>query len=60
MALADGCTGATRVAHDCIKEMELKEYEELVLEVIWEITVENFPAFIAEDDEGTDFFAESR
>jgi len=49
---------AAQLAHDCIKEVKVKEYEELGMEAIWEITVENFPAFIVVDDKGNDFFAE--
>jgi len=30
------------------------------LEAIWKIEVENFPAFIIIDDEGNDFYAETR
>jgi fumarate hydratase class I len=51
---------AAQLAHDCIREVKLKEYEELGMEAIWEITVENFPAFIVVDDKGNDFFAELR
>ena len=49
---------AAQLAHDCIKEVKVKEYEELGMEAIWEITVENFPAFIVVDDKGNDFFSE--
>jgi fumarate hydratase class I len=28
------------------------------MEAIWEITVEDFPAFIVVDDKGNDFFAD--
>ena len=46
-----------RVAQDCIKKVEVLEYEELGMEAIWQIEVENFPAFIVIDDKGNDFFA---
>ena len=49
---------AARLALDCIKKIELQEYEELGMEAIWRIEVENFPAFIVVDDKGNDFFAE--
>ncbi len=49
---------AARLALDCIKKVELQEYEELGMEAIWRIEVENFPAFIIVDDKGNDFFAE--
>ena len=37
--------------------IEVLEYEELGMEAVWEITVENFPAFIVVDDKGNDFFS---
>ena len=49
---------AARLALDCIKKVEVVEYEELGMEAIWKIEVENFPAFIVVDDKGNDFFAE--
>ncbi len=49
---------AARLAQDCIRKVELVEYEELGMEAIWKIEVENFPAFIVVDDKGNDFFAE--
>ncbi len=49
---------AARLAQDCIKKVELVEYEELGMEAIWKIEVEDFPAFIIVDDKGNDFFAE--
>lgn len=48
---------AARLALDCIKKVEVIEYEELGMEAIWRIEVENFPAFIVTDDKGNDFFA---
>ncbi|MEM8795436.1 MAG: fumarate hydratase [Pseudomonadota bacterium] len=49
---------AARLAQDCIKKVEVVEYEELGMEAIWRIDVENFPAFIIIDDKGNDFFKE--
>ena len=49
---------AARLAQDCIKKVEVVEYEELGMEAIWKIEVEDFPAFIIVDDKGNDFFAE--
>ncbi|GAA4894199.1 fumarate hydratase [Tessaracoccus lubricantis] len=49
---------AARLAQDCIKHVEVVEYEELGMEAIWKIDVEDFPAFIVVDDKGNDFFAE--
>jgi fumarate hydratase class I len=49
---------AARLALDCIKKIEVQEYEELGMEAIWRIDVVNFPAFIVVDDKGNDFFAE--
>ena len=48
---------AARLAQDCIKEVELVEYEELGMEAIWKIEIKNFPAFTVVDDKGNDFFA---
>ncbi len=49
---------AARLAQDCIKKVEIVEYEELGMEAVWKIDVEDFPAFIVVDDKGNDFFAE--
>jgi fumarate hydratase class I len=49
---------AARLALDCIKKVEIIEYEDLGMEAIWKIDIENFPAFIIVDDKGNDFFAE--
>jgi fumarate hydratase class I len=51
---------AARLAQDCIKKVELLDYEELGMEAIWKIEVENFPAFIIIDDKGNDFYADIR
>ena len=49
---------AARLAQDCIKKVEVVEYEELGMEAVWRIEVEDFPAFIVVDDKGNDFFTE--
>ncbi len=49
---------AARLAHDCIKKVEVLEYAELGMEAVWRIEVEDFPAFIVVDDKGNDFFAD--
>ncbi|MHA6513258.1 fumarate hydratase [Tessaracoccus sp. Z1128] len=49
---------AARLAQDCIKHVEVVEYEELGMEAVWKIDVVDFPAFIIVDDKGNDFFAE--
>ena len=48
---------AARLAQDCIRKVEVREYEELGREAIWQIEVEDFPAFIVVDDKGNDFFS---
>jgi fumarate hydratase class I len=48
---------AARLAHDCIKRIEVLEYGELGMEAVHRIHVENFPAFIVIDDQGADFYA---
>lgn len=47
---------AARLGKECIKSVKVKEYQELGMEAIWEIEVEDFPAFIIVDDKGNDFF----
>ena len=49
---------AARLAQDCIKSVEVVEYEELGMEAVWKIQVEDFPAFIVVDDKGNDFFTD--
>ena len=49
---------AAILAKNCIKKVEVQEYEELGMEAIWRIEVEDFPAFIVVDDKGNDFFAQ--
>ena len=50
---------AARLAQDCIKKVEVLDFEELGMEAVWKIDVVDFPAFIVVDDKGNDFFAES-
>ncbi|MEN9736389.1 MAG: hypothetical protein RL129_1100 [Actinomycetota bacterium] len=50
---------AARLAKDCIKKVEVLDYEELGMEAVWKIEVEEFPAFIVVDDKGNDFFADT-
>ena len=47
---------AARLAQDCIRKVEVLEYEELGMEAVWRIEVEDFPAFIIIDDKGNDFY----
>ena len=49
---------AARLAQDCIRSVEVVEYEELGMEAVWKIEVEDFPAFIVVDDKGNDFFTD--
>ncbi len=49
---------AARLAQDCIRSVDVLEYEELGMEAVWRIEVEDFPAFIVVDDKGNDFFAD--
>ncbi|MFR9754657.1 fumarate hydratase [Streptomyces sp. TR06-5] len=49
---------AARLAQDCIKKVEVLEYEELGMEAVWRIEVEDFPAFVVVDDKGNDFFTD--
>jgi len=48
---------AAILAKNCIKKVEIQEYEELGMEAIWKIEVQDFLAFIIVDDKGNDFFA---
>ena len=50
---------AARLAQDCIKKVEVLDYEELGMEAVWKIDVVDFPAFIVVDDKGNDFFVET-
>ena len=49
---------AARLAQDCIRKVEVLEYPELGMEAVWQIEVEDFPAFVVVDDKGNDFFAD--
>ena len=48
---------AARLAQDCIKKVEVLDFEELGMEAVFKIDVVGFPAFIVVDDKGNDFFA---
>ena len=50
---------AARLAQDCIKKVEVLDFEELGMEAVYKIDVVDFPAFIVVDDKGNDFFAET-
>jgi fumarate hydratase, class I len=50
---------AARLALDCIKKVEVLDFEELGMEAVWKIDVVDFPAFIVVDHKGNDFFAVS-
>ena len=47
---------AARLGQDCIKNVEVVEFEELGMEAVWKINVYKFPAFIIINDKGEDFF----
>ena len=47
---------AAKLALDSIKKIKVLEFPELGMEAVWEIEVENFPAFIIIDDKGNDFY----
>jgi len=48
---------AARLALDCIKKVEVLDFEDLGMEAVWKIDVVDFPAFIVVDDKGNDFYA---
>ena len=50
---------AAILAQENIKNVELLEYPELGMEAIYQIDVEDFPAFIIVDDKGNDFYSMS-
>ncbi len=50
---------AARLAKDSIRKVEVLEYPELGMEAVWQIEVEDFPAFIVVDDKGNDFYSEA-
>ncbi len=68
-AVTDSCKGyggfylgsiggpAARLAQECIKKVEVLDFEELGMEAVFKIEVLDFPAFIVVDDKGNDFFA---
>ena len=47
---------AAILARNNIKSIKCLEYPELGMEAIWQIEVQDFPAFILVDDKGNDFF----
>ncbi len=47
---------AALLAKENIKSVKVLDFPELGMEAVWEIEVENFPAFILVDDKGNDFF----
>ncbi len=49
---------AAILAQNNIKSIKCLEYPELGMEAIWQIEVENFPAFILVDNKGNDFFTQ--
>jgi fumarate hydratase, class I len=50
---------AALLASDCIRKVEVIDFEELGMEAVWRIEVEDFPAFVVVDDKGNDFFADT-
>jgi len=50
---------AARLAQDCIKKVEVLDFEDLGMEAVYKIDVVDFPAFIVVDEKGNDFFAET-
>ena len=50
---------AARLAQDCIKKVEVLDFEDLGMEAVWKIDVVDFPAFTVVDDKGNDFFAQT-
>ncbi|MDP1712693.1 MAG: fumarate hydratase [Candidatus Nanopelagicaceae bacterium] len=50
---------AARLAQDCIKKVEVLDYEDLGMEAVWKIEIVDFPAFIVIDDKGNDFYAQT-
>ena len=47
---------AAILAEENIRKVECIDFPELVMEAVWKIEVENFPAFILVDDKGNDFY----
>jgi len=48
---------AALLASQSIKKVEVLDMEELGMEAVWKIDVQGFPAFIATNNRGEDFFA---
>ncbi len=48
---------AAILAEENIRKVECIDYPELGMEAVWQIEVEDFPAFILVDDKGNDFFS---
>jgi fumarate hydratase class I len=48
---------AAILAHDNIKSVKQLDFADLGMEAVWEIEVQDFPAFIVVDDKGNDFFS---
>ena len=48
---------AARLAQDCIKKVEVLDFDDLGMEAVYKIDVVDFPAFIIVDDKGNDFYA---
>lgn len=51
---------AATIAQECVRKVELVEFEELGMEAVWKIEVDRFPAFVIVDDKGNDFFKQWR
>ena len=47
---------AARLGRDCIREVKVIDYKDLGMEAVWQIKVQDFPAFIITDNKGGDFF----
>jgi fumarate hydratase class I len=47
---------AAVLAEENIRKVECLDFPELGMEAVWQIEVEDFPAFILVDDKGNDFF----
>jgi fumarate hydratase class I len=47
---------AAQLTHDHIRSVKPIAFEDLGMEAVWEIEVQDFPAFIVIDDKGNDFF----
>ncbi len=57
--LCSNPNSTARLAQDCIKKVEVLDYENLGMEAVWKIEIVDFPAFIIIDDKGNDFYAET-